>query len=86
MSQGKTCECSRSRFFFHRWSNSDNVFFLLSMGNRIKIRLKAAIIDSPAKMRFHWCAGDGPKLNAGLVAFVIFYAIQTSIAKEHYIL
>ena len=36
-------------------------------------------------MAFCWRADDGPALNAGLVAFVIFQGIQTSIAKKPYI-
>ena len=33
----------------------------------------------------HLNANNGPKFNAGLVAFVIFQGIRTSIAKKPYI-
>ena len=36
-------------------------------------------------MAFCWWADDGPTLNAGLAAFVIFQGIQTSIAEKPYI-
>ena len=36
-------------------------------------------------MAFRWRADDGPTLNAGLAAFVIFQGIRTSIAKKPYV-
>ena len=37
-------------------------------------------------MAFRWRADNGPKLNAGLVAFVIIQGVRTSIVKKPYIL
>ena len=36
-------------------------------------------------MAFRWRVDDSPTLNAGLVSFMIFQGIQTSIAKKPYI-
>ena len=36
-------------------------------------------------MALPWHADNGPTLNSGLVAFVIFQGIRTSIAKKPYI-
>ena len=59
----------RTRKFYQRGSNSDNVFwiFLFDEGKEHPITLKAGQQWPASITPFHWRADNGPNLNAGLV-------------------
>ena len=69
-------------------SNFDYVFFLLDEGiddpNATMNGPSSALQRNAIKMVYRWRADDGPTLNAGSVAFVIFQEIRTSNAKKPY--